>query len=48
MKCCTLPGGEGKGGGKHHKGKVKHCSKKQWQKMPQICAGKPPRRIKRK
>lgn len=50
MKCCTLPDGEskvgkGKGDGRRkHRGKVKHCSKKQWAKMPQICAGKPPRK----
>ncbi len=46
MKCCTLPGGEGKGDGRHkRKGKVKNCSKKQWKKMPQICVGKKPRGI---
>ncbi len=46
MKCCTLPGDkrEDKGDGRRKKkGKVKHCSKKQWQKIPQICAGKKPR-----
>ena len=42
MKCCTLPDGGKSSGHKRrgHRGKVKHCSKKQWAKMPQICAGK--------